>query len=62
VDLECRILAKCVFFQTERKRIPQTEDSPADDAVSSEPLSAGNSLIIRENTGNFDDLSLLTAD
>ena len=37
----------------------KTEDCLADGAVRCEPLSTSNSLIIRENTGNFRDLGPL---
>jgi hypothetical protein len=43
-------------FQAERKRIPKTEDSLADDPVRCEPFSVRNSLLSRENTGNFSSL------
>jgi hypothetical protein len=41
------------------RRIPRDKDSVADDAVLCELLSASNSLIIRENTGNFRDFGRL---
>ena len=56
MDLGCEIPAKCTPFAQSKR--PKTEDSLAEDAVSSEPLSVSESLIIRENTGNSIDFGV----
>jgi hypothetical protein len=53
VSPKMQIRPICADFRRTQQRISGIEDCVADDAVWSEPVSGRNSLLNRENTGNF---------